>query len=353
MEWPASDDDLGEFHALDGPSKMVVQLAPSRGKKRSLNSPQMNSTRMPFDGERFHFGKVDQEEVLLCFNPWRQSSCHHTDTSNTCHWPQYAEISDANCKDDPAMVLVNKHPICRNHFLLVPRGGEQPQVLTLDALMMGLAFALRSSRRLWVSFNTIGAGASVNHLHLHGFFPGTGGVPPRTLDVFPFEQQLSKLQLAAKPRGPLTLSRTTAWPLCAWVFTWTDEETLKIDSKLMERWMAEFVHAFIETLQVLDIAHNVHIRMAQRKVVVFPRQTLFEQSHDVTQLQVSGHEVLGWWVVAREDHELDGTLAETMMRRAQLPKTMQQKVLKALEWIGWSLFEDAKFLCDGEAPTLA
>ena len=61
-----------------------------------------------------------------------------------------------------------RHPICRNHFLLVPRGGEQPQVLTLDALMMGLAFALRSSRRLWVSFNTIGAGASVNHLHLHG-----------------------------------------------------------------------------------------------------------------------------------------------------------------------------------------
>ena len=32
-----------------------------------------------------------------------------------------------------------------------------------------------------------------------------------------------------------------------------------------------------------------------------------------------------WW----QDHELDGTLAETMMRRAQLPKTMQQKVLKA------------------------
>lgn len=33
------------------------------------------------------------------------------------------------------------------------------------------------------------------------------------------------------------------------VFTWTDEEALKIDSKLMERRMAEFVHAFIETLQ--------------------------------------------------------------------------------------------------------
>ena len=63
-----------------------------------------------------------------------------------------------------------------------------------------------------------------------GFFPGTGGVPPRTLDVFPFEQQLSKLQLAAKPRGPLTLSRTTAWPLCAWV-PWVFGELL-LESKL-------------------------------------------------------------------------------------------------------------------------
>ena len=34
--------------------------------------------------------------------------------------------------------------------------------------MLGLAFGLRGSKRLWLSFNTIGAGASVNHLHLHG-----------------------------------------------------------------------------------------------------------------------------------------------------------------------------------------
>ena len=34
LEWPASESELAEFHALDGPSKMIVQLAPSRGKKR-------------------------------------------------------------------------------------------------------------------------------------------------------------------------------------------------------------------------------------------------------------------------------------------------------------------------------
>lgn len=41
LEWPDSDDDLGEFHALDGPSKMVVQLAPSRGKKRWGKHPEI------------------------------------------------------------------------------------------------------------------------------------------------------------------------------------------------------------------------------------------------------------------------------------------------------------------------
>eukprot|EP00434_Breviolum_minutum_P033315 symbB.v1.2.029476.t2/scaffold3232.1/size62355/2 len=358
LQWPEKDTEVAEFHELDGPSQMVVQLAPSRGKKRSLNAT-LNSTRMPFNSERFHFGKVAEEEILLCFNPWRQSSCHHTETSNTCHWPQYADISTArNCsKEDPAMVLVNKHPICRNHFLLVPRVPkgevEQAQVLTKDALRLGLAFAWRSSPRLWVSFNTIGAGASVNHLHMHGFFPGTGAMLPRKLDAFPFERHLHKLQLAAPARGPVTLSRTLSWPLCAWVFTWQDEETLKIDSQLMEQRLAEFVYAFVETLQVLDIAHNVIIRMAERKVVVFPRQTLFEQSNDVTQLQVSGHEVLGWWVVAREEHDLTGAVAENLVRGAQLPKVLQQKVLKALEWIGWKLHDEAKFLCDAGTPTTA
>jgi len=49
------------------------------------------------------------------------------------------------------------------------------------------------------------------------------------------------------------------------------------------------------------------------QVVVFPRQTLFEQSNDVTQLQVSGHEVLGWWVVAREDSRGVGFPTRKMM----------------------------------------
>ena len=77
--------------------------------------------------------------------------------------------------------------------------------------------------------------------------------------------------------------------------------------------------------------------MATRQVVVFPRRTLFEQREDVTQLQVSGHEVLGWWVVARKEHDLDRKAAEERLREAQLPEGQQRKVLKVRsgveEWL--------------------
>lgn len=140
LQW--TESELPALEVLEGPTAMVVQLAPNRGQKRSLNAT-INSTRLPFDDQRFHFGKVASAEVLLCFNPWRQTACHHTETSNTCHWPKYADLSTGDrCEEEQAMVIVNKHPICRNHFLLVPRG-EQPQVLTLEALMLGLAFGLR------------------------------------------------------------------------------------------------------------------------------------------------------------------------------------------------------------------
>jgi hypothetical protein len=73
--------------------------------------------------------------------------------------------------------------------------------------------------------------------------------------------QVGRAQIIYHPNGKLNILLNTyqketlfMGPLVphgfhSQVFTWTDEETLKIDSKLMERRMAEFVHAFIETLQ--------------------------------------------------------------------------------------------------------
>merc|ERR1740122_679363 len=69
--------------------------------------------------------------------------------------------------------MANVNPVCKGHTLLVPDIlAGLPQVLTEEALLLGLGFAARAAHRMWLSFNSIGAGASVNHLHWQAFFPG-------------------------------------------------------------------------------------------------------------------------------------------------------------------------------------
>ncbi|CAE7290122.1 petJ [Symbiodinium sp. CCMP2592] len=300
--------------------------------------------RLDRSEQLFHFGKVEEEEVLFCFDP-RRDICTQA-SSSTC--PVSAAAGHRSCgvdSEEPAVVIINKHPACRNHFLLVPAVKERrPQELTQDALALGLAFAFQSSQRLWLSFNSIGAGASVNHLHLQGFCAGACDGSWS----FPFEAHLRSqgLLAAAEPRGPISLSRTRGgpkgWPLVAWVFTWTEEKVLEVDANLAAFRLAEFVHRLVDALQVLDMAHNVLINMGRRQVIVFPRRTLFEQSFDVSQLQVSGHETLGWWVVAKDSSDLDEARALELLAKAALDKRGHQKVLQILEWIGWRLREEAK-----------
>ncbi|CAE6963832.1 GDPGP1, partial [Symbiodinium sp. KB8] len=204
----------------------------------------------------------------------------------------------------------------RNHFLLVPAVKERRPQGTPD-----------SKETLWLSFNSIGAGASVNHLHLQGFCAGACDGSWS----FPFEISLSRTR--GGPKG---------WPLVGWVFTWTEEKVLDVDANLAAFRLAEFVHRLVDALQVLDMAHNVLINMGRRQVIVFPRRTLFEQSFDVSQLQVSGHETLGWWVVAKDSSDLEEARALELLAKAALDKRGHQKVLQILEWIGWRLREEAK-----------
>jgi len=80
-------------------------------------------------------------------------------------------------------VLINVSPLMEGHCIVVPRIKEcLPQVLTKEALLLGLRWAQLSKRSDFrVLFNSLGAYASVNHLHLHGGYFGaifpTGSLP--------------------------------------------------------------------------------------------------------------------------------------------------------------------------------
>lgn len=66
-------------------------------------------------------------------------------------------------------VLVNNSPLTRSHCLLCPDlATNSPQVLNEVALDCSLSLLAKLRSRRWrIGFNSPGALASVNHLHLH------------------------------------------------------------------------------------------------------------------------------------------------------------------------------------------
>lgn len=330
---------------------MMAQSTPHRGKKRALNESSISSISLPTNVDSWHFGKVSESEVLSCFSPGQESECHHTATENTCYLPRHEMDMGSyhgylQCSINssvPAVVIVNTGPVCKHHVLLVPHVGEKlPQQLTQDALALGIAFGVRASPHMRLSFNSIGAGASVNHLHFQGFF-----ALPTPEDKFPFERYLRSGGMTESrgpsmaPSGPIMISSTKGWPLRGWIFTWVDENVFSIDSSLMEQRFAELIFRFVKRLQGWNIAHNILVLEGGTSVAVFPRRISNSQGMDVSQLQVSGHELLGWWIVPDEQDftKMDENSAVTLLRSMALPVEVERQLWSALRSDGWQIIE--------------
>lgn len=119
----------------------------------------------PFDPGRFHFGKIDPKEILLVYSDHaeRQRCTSRVMTNRGADTPQEG------------------HPVLLNPFPLGPRSGlltpwlglYRSQLMTLGALRVGLAFARHlHSSGIKIGYNSLGAGASVNHFHFQTWQPG-------------------------------------------------------------------------------------------------------------------------------------------------------------------------------------
>ncbi|XP_037367320.1 GDP-D-glucose phosphorylase 1 [Talpa occidentalis] len=157
---------LGDLQTrtLPGVVGLVAQLNVERGVQRRC--PQnIQSVRQAFDPEQFNFNKIRPGEVLfrLCRQPNR---------------PQQEDV----------LVVINVSPLERGHVLLVPEPAQGlPQRLRPGALRAGLEAVLLSSHPGFrVGFNSLGGLASVNHLHLHGYYLAhrlpVEGAPSEPLD---------------------------------------------------------------------------------------------------------------------------------------------------------------------------
>lgn len=160
---------LGELQTqtLPGTVGFVAQLNVERGVQR--RPPQnIRSVRQPFDPEQFNFNKIRPGEVL--FRLHREPG-----------------LPDVLQQED-ILVLINVSPLEWGHVLLVPEPARGlPQRLLPGALRAGLEAVLLSSHPGFrIGFNSLGGLASVNHLHLHGYYMAhrlpVEGAPSEPLD---------------------------------------------------------------------------------------------------------------------------------------------------------------------------
>uniref|UniRef100_A0A8C9P6U8 GDP-D-glucose phosphorylase 1 n=1 Tax=Spermophilus dauricus TaxID=99837 RepID=A0A8C9P6U8_SPEDA len=160
---------LGELQTqtLPGAVGFVAQLNVERGVQR--RRPQnIKSVRQAFDPEQFNFNKIRPGEVL--FRLHRKP--------NDCSAVQQEDI----------LVIINVSPLEWGHVLLVPEPTlGLPQRLLPGVLRAGLETVLLSSHPGFrVGFNSLGGLASVNHLHLHGYYLAhrlpVEGAPSEALD---------------------------------------------------------------------------------------------------------------------------------------------------------------------------
>ncbi|KAM4734059.1 GDP-D-glucose phosphorylase 1 [Anableps anableps] len=146
-----------ETRILPGPNGYVAQLNIQRGIER--RKPQeILSIRQEFNPSQFNFNQINADEII----------CEMIkDTGGGIDLPD-GQLPQP-CR---MVVLINVSPLEFGHCLFVPDPSLcLPQILTRTAVRVGIESVLLSADPGFrVGFNSLGAFASVNHLHLHGYY---------------------------------------------------------------------------------------------------------------------------------------------------------------------------------------
>eukprot|EP00397_Hematodinium_sp_SG-2012_P058297 GEMP01073636.1.p1 GENE.GEMP01073636.1~~GEMP01073636.1.p1 ORF type:complete len:341 (+),score=65.76 GEMP01073636.1:49-1071(+) len=258
---------------------MIAKYSPGRASKRPLNFivESLYSSRPP---EAFDFTKVGPQEEL--FYVVRRTSTNEND--GACG--EELVVSE-KATDSAARVLVNINPVEPYHFIMVPPT-TGPQFLTLDGLAWGVAF-MRECPEALLTFNSLGAGASVNHLHWQGFFP------EESYPIF----NCSKTVVAQNDK--IECSRVDQWPVpvlsCRHLNSTADLASVVSD-------LFPLIHA----CQQRNIAHNVFLRRGNDdrhgvslEMLVALRRVTNAQSVAVGAMQVASLEVLGYWIIPTKE----------------------------------------------------
>lgn len=160
-----------------------AQYSPDHASKKrpttlSTKAEEIRVSR-PFDASTFHFGKANPIEIVawlhLPESPTAPTSrdapavAFASESGPSLSSDGDSSIGDGARSRDWHPLFVNPSPMFTGHCVLVPAHNDRlPQVLSASSLFGSLRLASCSSRADFrLLYNSLGAWASVNHLHLH------------------------------------------------------------------------------------------------------------------------------------------------------------------------------------------
>lgn len=269
-----------ETKVLPGEFGFVAQLNEGRHLKKRPTEFRVDQVLQSFDSKKFNFTKVGQEEVLFCFE----------ETIDGSHG--YSEKMVVG--NSPNVVAINVSPIEYGHVLLVPKLLDcKPQQIDEASFRLAVSFAAEAQNPSFrVGYNSLGAFATINHLHFQAYYLA---VP------FPVERAAVKKIGANKKNGGVKISELANYAVKGLVY----------ESNGILNELANCVARACVMLQESNVPFNILIADCGRRIFLFPqcfaeKQALGQVGQDILDTQVnpavweiSGHIVLK----RREDYE--------------------------------------------------
>ena len=254
-EWEdRADQGLFRYDVTACPSRVmsgmygfIAQLNEGRASKKRPTEFCVDQVNQPFDDSKFNFGKALQREVLFQFEG---SSCRHASFTPA-----------AVAENSPSLVMINVSPIEYGHVLLVPKVLENlNQCLGPETLLLALQFAREANNPYFrVGFNSLGAYATINHLHFQAYYLAA----PMPIERAPTESlhAMNKKSLGKGKDGcKVRVLKITNYPVRALVF--------EAGSSLSE--LASKVGMACEWLTEQNIPHNVLIVDRGARIFLIP-----------------------------------------------------------------------------------
>ena len=313
-EWESkAEENLFRYDVTACPTRTVrgsygfiAQLNEGRASKKRPTEFRVDKVDQPFDETKFNFCKAKQAEILFAFEEGGDDSATFDE----------AFVASGS----PNLVMINVSPIEYGHILLVPRVLDNlQQLVTPETLLLALQFAHEvNNPYMRVGYNSLGAYATINHLHFQAYYLSAAMPLERARTGFVSKKKMGK--------SSIQIEKLLDYPVHGLVF--------ESGGDLHD--MANLIGGLCQRLAVKNIPHNMLIVDKGARVFVIPNafsqrkarnelpQDMLDSQVDPAVFEISGHQLMK----RKEDYDkLDEEWVLDLLKCARVEDSVFESVI--------------------------